>query len=85
MPSVTPAPLPKPSPSTGSLAPTFHAFEVIDGDTLRLASGGKVRLIGVNAPERKEPLGPMATQCLRDILGGQRVRLEVGVETVGQD
>lgn len=37
-------------------------------------------MIGVNAPERKEWLGSMATKCLKDILGGQRVRLEVGVE-----
>ncbi len=45
-----------------------------------------MRLIGVNAPEvhhptrGQEPFGPEATQCLKDILGGQRVRLEVGVE-----
>ena len=54
--------------------------KVIDGDTLRLVSGEKVRLIGVNAPEREESLGPMGIKCLKDILGGQKVRLEVGVE-----
>ncbi len=53
---------------------------MIDGDTLRLVSWGRVRLIGVNAPELKEKLGPMAARCLKNILGGQRVRLEVGVE-----
>ena len=43
-------------------------------------------MIGVNAPEThhptrgQEPFGPEATQCLKDILGGQKVRLEIGVE-----
>ena len=68
------------------LAGELHTVQrVIDGDTVVMASGERVRLIGVNAPERRKPLGPMATQCLKDILGGQRIRLEVGVEPVGQD
>lgn len=79
-PRIATPPSPKPSPPVGALPAGPHVAQVIDGDTIRLASGERVRLIGVNSPERKERLGSMATQCLKDILGGQRVRLEVGVE-----
>jgi len=75
-----PPPKPKPPASIGSFPAGFQTAQIIDGDTLRLVSRERVRLIGVNAPELKEKLGPMAAQCLKDILGGQRVRLEVGVE-----
>lgn len=57
-----------------------------DGDTLRLADGTEVRLIGVNAPEvahrddPAEPGGPEAQRFLRGFLEGRRVRLEAGPE-----
>ena len=76
----SPPPEPKPPGATGSSPAGFQTAQVIDGDTLRLVSWGRVRLIGVNAPELKEKLGPMAAQCLKDILEGQRVRLERDVD-----
>ncbi len=76
----TRTPSPKPSSPRVGIPAGPQVAQVIDGDTIRLTSGERVRLIGVNAPERKEWLGSMATKCLKDILGGQRVRLEVGVE-----
>jgi len=51
---------------------------VIDGDTIVLRGGERVRLIGVDAAELKDPDGPRAKECLRDILGDDRVRLEYG-------
>lgn len=60
--------------------------EVVDGDTLRLATGEMVRLIGVDAPEREgpytreEPFGAEATEVARRLAEGRRVRLEVGPE-----
>lgn len=60
---------------------------VIDGDTLRLAGGDKVRLIGINTPEKGGPEGPAeplaeeATAILASMLGrGNRVLLQGGID-----
>lgn len=51
---------------------------VIDGDTVTLASGERVRLVGINAPEAEEPGGARATAFLRSVLrSGTRVGLNV--------
>lgn len=56
---------------------------VLDGDTLVLATGERVRLIGINAPEiaglRRlvpQPFGPEAAAFARRLAEGRRVRLE---------
>jgi len=49
---------------------------VIDGDTIVLASGEVVRLIGVDAPEVGMPGASQATQFVRDRVQGQTVWLE---------
>lgn len=55
---------------------------VVDGDTVELESGDKVRLIGVDTPETVHPakpveeLGNEASEFTRSRLEGQRVRLE---------
>lgn len=55
---------------------------VIDGDTLLLASGHRVRLIGVDTPETKHPdkpieaLGREASQLTATLIGNDGVRLE---------
>lgn len=48
---------------------------VIDGDTIVLESGERVRLIGVNTPERGKPGAKEATAFLRDLLEGEVVLL----------
>ncbi len=65
----------------------YHAIKWIpDGDTLHLAEGRKVRLVGLNAPEvahrddPAEPGGPEAQLFLRRLLAGKSVRLEVAPE-----
>jgi len=56
--------------------------EVVDGDTVILGSGPKVRLLGIDAPELElegEPaqfLAHKAKGVLTDLAQGQRVRLE---------
>jgi len=55
-PRITPPPSPKPSAPTGGLPAGPLVAQVIGGDTLRLPSGERVRIIGVNAPERKEAI-----------------------------
>jgi len=70
--------------------------KVFDGDTLRLATGEKVRLIGIDAPEteysykdqrEKRKRSPeyyqearRATQFLKELVEGKRVRLEFDLE-----
>ena len=61
---------------------------VIDGDTLRLSGGDKVRLIGINTPEKggrdapAEPLAEEAAALLATMLGhGDRVLLQAGIDS----
>ncbi len=47
---------------------------VVDGDTLLLDDGTKLRLVGVNTPERGEPLYAEAAEALAALIGGRPVR-----------
>jgi len=49
---------------------------VIDGDTLRCQDGQRVRLWGIDSPERHHPTGPAATRALTAIVGGQTLHCE---------
>ena len=55
---------------------------VVDGDTLLLAGGTRVRLLGVDTPETKhprrpvEPLGPEASKFTRAHVEGRKVMLK---------
>jgi len=53
--------------------------EVIDGDTIRIIGGSKLRYIGVDSPEvgsRGEPFGVEATRFNRELVEGKMIRLE---------
>lgn len=70
---------PPPVPVAGE---TFRVARVVDGDTLLLDGGERVRLIGVDTPETVrpdhpvEPLGPEASAFTRRHVDGRDVRLE---------
>jgi micrococcal nuclease len=55
---------------------------VIDGDTVELENGEKVRYIGIDTPETQHPslgkqcYGPEATERNRQLVEGKRVKLE---------
>ncbi|MEK6690995.1 MAG: thermonuclease family protein [Nitrospirota bacterium] len=57
-------------------------IRIIDGDTIVLDGGEKVRLIGVDTPETKDPRKPVeyfgweATRFTKEMVEGKRVRLE---------
>ena len=56
-------------------------IDVLDGDSLLIDVSGveeEVRLIGINAPESEECLGPEARDTLLGRLGGARVTLVAG-------
>ena len=65
---------------------TYRVKRVIDGDTLLLDDGTKVRLLGINTPEIQhgqqtdEAGGRLAKQWLTTQLTGQAVRLETDNE-----
>jgi endonuclease YncB( thermonuclease family) len=42
---------------------------VTDGDTIVLMDGTRVRLHGIDAPERDQPYGDIATAALNDMVG----------------
>ena len=48
---------------------------VIDGDTIEMANGARVRYISVDTPERDEPFYQKATDFNRRLVEGQRVKL----------
>jgi len=50
--------------------------EVIDGDTIVLNDGRKVRYLGINAPEHGQPYAWEATNFNRRLVSGAPVRLE---------
>jgi micrococcal nuclease len=58
---------------------------VVDGDTFYCRDGRKVRLIGMDAPERSQSFGPVARQALGKMLPlGTPVRLQVDVAASDQ-
>lgn len=62
--------------------PTYKCVKVIDGDTIIVEKAGKVRLLGVNAPEIKDThrgvqrFGMESTMFTEQNLLGKQVRLE---------
>lgn len=65
-----------------SYAQTYIVERVIDGDTLKLTNGERVRLIGVDTPETKHPRKPVqyfgkeASLFTKGMVEGKEVRLE---------
>jgi micrococcal nuclease len=60
--------------------------KVIDGDTIELTNGEKIRYIGINTPETKhpykpiEPFGEEATVFNKQLVEGKTVRIETDVQ-----
>jgi micrococcal nuclease len=87
-----PTPLPvstsTPAQGDGPTQPTdletATVAEVVDGDTIELTDGRRVRYIGINTPERNQPYYEDATDTNRQLVGGKEVQLEFDVETFDQ-
>jgi endonuclease YncB( thermonuclease family) len=69
--------------SSPSVHESVTVSYVIDGDTLDLTDGRRVRLLGIDAPEagfdgeEPEPWAAESTQWLRDRVEGRPVRLRI--------
>ena len=54
-----------------------HVIKVTDGDTVKLAGQGSIRLIGVDCPEKSQPGGSEATAFTAKYLADQDVEVEL--------
>lgn len=55
---------------------------VIDGDTVLLSNGKRVRYIGIDTPEKSAPFYEQAKKLNRELVEGKNVVLEFDVETL---
>lgn len=63
---------------------TATVANVVDGDTIELADGRRVRYIGINTPERDQPYYQEATATNRQLVAGEQVQLEFDQDTFDQ-
>ena len=75
--------LPTDPTRTGEGSPARVA-SVIDGDTVELADGRRVRYIGIDTPERDQPYAAGATALNRSLVEGQDVWLETDAQATDQ-
>ncbi len=61
---------PEPETTNGTVS------SVLDGDTIQLTNGEKVRLLGTNAPEQGAICAPEATDKLEELVLGKEVQME---------
>ena len=73
-------PIPTPQGETRS----GRVRRVIDGDTFHMTDGTKVRLVGINTPEKGTPLAKEATESLRTMVADREVTLAFDVERTDQ-
>ncbi len=91
---VTAAPCPSPArrPVRRRFAERFdYCTRTVDGDTIRVREGDRIRLIGVDTPETKhprrpvEPFGKEASAFTREAVEHRDVRLEADTRTWKRD
>ena len=54
----------------------YTVLRVVDGDTIDLVNGERVRLLGINAPEVGQPLYQEAADALTKMVESRKVELE---------
>lgn len=64
----------------GARAEVVRVAAALDGDTLLLGDGRKVRYVGINAPERGQPFHTQALALNRALTAGRAARLEFDLE-----
>ena len=57
-----------------------HCTRVIDGDTIELSTGERVRYIGIDTVEPTDRLGKVITEFNRYLIEGKDIRLEFDIE-----
>jgi len=72
----------EPTDDTNGDQNTERVARVVDGDTVELSDGRKVRYLGVNTPERGQPFYQEATDFNAQLVDGKTVRLEFDTDTI---
>lgn len=83
-PTATSTPIPTPSPTPTQETTSAIVSSVIDGDTIKLQNGERVRLLGINTPEKGQPYYEEATNGLKKLVEGKTVTLERDIEDKDQ-
>ena len=68
-----------------SFGQEFKVVRVIDGDTFVIEGGERVRMIGINAPELKNPFGVESKTHLKKLIENKYVNLIKGDDTADKD
>lgn len=68
----------------GKIAYRERVRDVIDGDTIELANGERVRYLGINTPEKDRPFSTEAAEQNKKLVDGQEVELELDSQTKDQ-
>lgn len=58
---------------------SFTVVEVVDGDTIKLGDGRRIRYISIDAPEEEECFTQEAKEINEELVLGKKVRLEMDV------
>lgn len=74
----------KPVPHSTTEKTTAVVSKVIDGDTMELQTGERVRLLGINTEEKGQKCYEEATERLKELIDGNEVTLEKDVEDKDQ-
>ena len=75
-PTFTPWPTPTKYPTTTPV-PSMLVIDVIDGDTIKLANGSTIRILGIDTPEIGDCGADIATEVVRNYVLGKVVRLMI--------
>jgi micrococcal nuclease len=59
----------------GQVTTSATVIRVVDGDTVELDNGQRVRLLGIDTPEKGEPMANEASDMLRQLIGPGPVKL----------
>ena len=78
----TSSPLPTETPVLSAVFESFKVTRVVDGDTIEIEGGEKIRYIGIDTPETVDPRKPVqcfgveASKKNKELVEGKTVRLE---------
>ncbi len=68
-----------------TITPNIIVARVIDGDTLELTNGQKLRLIGINTPEKSMPFNQEATEFVKQLIENKSIKIEShGIDKYGR-
>jgi micrococcal nuclease len=76
------SPLPTATPTSSPVSEIFKVIRVIDGDTIEIETGERVRYLGIDTPETVDPRKPVqcfgieASKKNKELVEGKTVRLE---------